>query len=262
MARQLLRPFALNSPSPGFATKSSHDPCERGAMVHTCLLPPPFLLIESSSSMQLKPVIFMVVASNVCRKFKNGFKCFRVPYHPLAFMAALVLCLGFAREADAQSSTYYWDQNKTLAGTGGTGNWSGAAAETYWTADGNTGHVLWNGTGESNSVAEFGGTAGTVSLTNSYNAYSLVFTVGGYSIQTGSTTNRSITLTSGMVRTDTGTTTFASGNGAAVKVWQCGIYQARKWHIDSGSIGERLHGGDDSLRRNVEIGSDGWIAHQ
>ena len=118
------------------------------------------------------------------------------------------ICLALTVSDAAGQTTLDWDVNKSGAGTGGTGNWGTAAANDYWT-DG-TNYYLWNNVpgGPSQAIARFGGTPGTVSLTASFDAYSLVFTTGGYTVNSSSTVNRTVTLTSGVVQTDLGTTVF------------------------------------------------------
>ena len=110
----------------------------------------------------------------------------------LAFVALLASC-GFL----CAQTTYNWDANGGGAGSGGTGSWSTAVTATNWTANGTT-FLVWSSIADqSNAVASFGGTAGTVSLTASFLANSLNFATSGYTLQAA--TGRNITNVSGNV---------------------------------------------------------------
>lgn len=103
----------------------------------------------------------------------------------------------------AQTTTYSWDANRGGAGTGGTGTWGTGTNSTNWTANGST-FFLWTSitnsagvTSQTNAIASFGGTAGTVSLNASFNINSLEFLSDGYVLDSG--IGRTLTSTTGNV---------------------------------------------------------------
>src|SRR5579862_4732959 len=90
----------------------------------------------------------------------------------LGFIASLV-----ALSASAQLQ-YYWDATNPITnspGSGGTGNWSTSTAD--WWVSGSADSVWAN-----NNIANFAGTAGTVTLTGAVTANGLTFTTSGYTV--------------------------------------------------------------------------------
>jgi autotransporter-associated beta strand protein len=78
-------------------------------------------------------------------------------------------------------SYFYWDPNNTGgSGSGGTGSWD--SSDTYW-FNGSS-DVVW----VPNYIANFAGTAGTVTLNTSEVANGLAFTTTGYTLSEGSGT--------------------------------------------------------------------------
>jgi autotransporter-associated beta strand protein len=119
----------------------------------------------------------------------------------LAGLAVLTL---IPHQANGQSTLYNWYASPpTLGGTGG---WSTAVSATNWSTNGST-FVNWTNLSaldQSNAIARFGGTAGTVSFFSSYVAHSLDFVVSDYTLQSGSGTTRTLTLASGNVTVGAG----------------------------------------------------------
>lgn len=96
---------------------------------------------------------------------------------PLISFAHGCIVLLAALSADAQSQ-YYWDATNPITnspGSGGTGNWSTSTAD--WWVSGSSDSVWAN-----NNIANFAGTAGTVTVTGAVTANGLTFTTAGYTI--------------------------------------------------------------------------------
>jgi fibronectin-binding autotransporter adhesin len=108
---------------------------------------------------------------------------------------ALAACL---LPAPATGATYTWWATGSSGTAGGTGTWNTANA--YWTTNGSA-WVPWDNTTNAGDTAEFGGTAGTVSLGTPITANGLSFATTGYTV-----TGQTITLASG-----TPTITVSSG---------------------------------------------------
>jgi autotransporter-associated beta strand protein len=131
----------------------------------------------------------------------------------LAFVALLASC-GFL----CAQTTYSWDANGGGAGSGGSGSWGSGVSATNWTANGST-YFVWTSitnqagvTTQSDAIASFGGTAGTVTNANSYTANSLVFSSSGYVLTRTASGNRTLTLSSGNVTVDAGVQATITGN--------------------------------------------------
>lgn len=96
---------------------------------------------------------------------------------PLVGFAQGCFVLLAAISAAAQSQ-YYWDATSPIMnspGSGGTGNWSTSTAD--WWVSGSTDSVWANG-----NIANFAGTAGTVTLTSAVTANGLTFSSTSYII--------------------------------------------------------------------------------
>ncbi len=88
--------------------------------------------------------------------------------------AAALLTVGAATAARA--ATYYWDVNGATAGSGGTGNWTGA---NWTTTAGGTTATATATIGSSDAIVfEAGGTAGTITLSNNVSVNSISDSVG------------------------------------------------------------------------------------
>ncbi len=131
------------------------------------------------------------------------------PLPALAVASFLLAGLGGAQAA----TNYYWDPTATLGTSGGgTGNWNLTAGNTVW-FDGST-DSLWINT----NLANFGGTAGTVTVNGAVNAGGITFSTGGYTL------NGTATLTLGgslNVNAASGSTTTISApiNVSAAQTW-------------------------------------------
>ncbi|NQT41280.1 MAG: autotransporter-associated beta strand repeat-containing protein, partial [Planctomycetes bacterium] len=84
--------------------------------------------------------------------------------------------LGYQLVTTADPSIALWDANGTPPENGGSGNWD--TTSLVWSTS--AGYVAWNNAGNMN--ANFGPTAGTVTLTEAITARSLSFSTGGYTI--------------------------------------------------------------------------------
>ena len=107
----------------------------------------------------------------------------------------------------AFGATLYWDggtmnitTNGDGASAGGLGTWNTTTMN--WDQGSGLAHVAWP---NDTTVADFGGSAGTVTLGTTITAGGLQFDVGGYTV-TGST----LTMTAGTVTTASGTTIISS----------------------------------------------------
>jgi fibronectin-binding autotransporter adhesin len=101
---------------------------------------------------------------------------------PLVRFALGFITLLVALSASAQLQ-YYWDATSPIMsspGSGGTGSWSASTAD--WWVSGSSDSVWANG-----NIANFAGTAGTVTLTGAVTANGLTFATSGYTIATGNT---------------------------------------------------------------------------
>jgi autotransporter-associated beta strand protein len=139
----------------------------------------------------------------------------------LGFLASLAGLLVCPSSATAQTQ-YYWDATSPITaipGSGGSGNWNTNAGNTVWFVSGGSDSVWANG-----NIANFAGTAGTVTVNTAVTADGLTFITAGYIINGGSAlslTSATITLPSGGIETINcpiaGTTTVtvspASGSG-------------------------------------------------
>ena len=139
------------------------------------------------------------------------------------------------------ADTFYWDNNSTTNGVGGTGNWTATSTNWSTSSAGTTATVLLPAT----SDVIFAGTAGIVSLSSaSQAALSMAFNVSGYTIRNSSTATTSsnryfeatngITLANGVnlnissgatvagaitgLRGSNGTTTVAGGTGSSITI--------------------------------------------
>jgi autotransporter-associated beta strand protein len=132
---------------------------------------------------------------------------------------SLIALLSLFSSLRAQT-TYSWDANGGGGGTGGSGSWSSGGTATNWTADGST-YVVWTSitnssgvTDQSEAIASFGGTAGTVTVANSYTADGLAFSTSGYVLTRTASNNRTLTLASGNVTVDALVEATITGNVA------------------------------------------------
>jgi fibronectin-binding autotransporter adhesin len=101
---------------------------------------------------------------------------------PLVRFALGFITLLVALSASAQLQ-YYWDATNPITnspGSGGAGNWSTSTAD--WWVSGSSDSVWANG-----NIANFAGTAGTVTLTGAVTANGLTFTTSGYTVGGSST---------------------------------------------------------------------------
>lgn len=95
------------------------------------------------------------------------------------------------------AATLFWDADGTFGGgTGGSGNWN--TTSLFWTNS--TAMQAW--TNATNDVASFGGTAGTVTLTEAVTAGGLTFSVDGYTLAGNGNT---LTLGGNVIVTNAGT---------------------------------------------------------
>ncbi len=110
----------------------------------------------------------------------------------------------FLLPAFSPAATLTWDADGTAGGsTGGTGNW-------------NTTSLLWNSSGvmkawvnANNDVAVFGGTAGTVTLTEAITAGGLTFNTDGYTLAGN---GNSLTISGNVNVTNAGTSELIQSN--------------------------------------------------
>lgn len=104
-----------------------------------------------------------------------------------ASMAALML-MTLPTVTRAQDQNRYWDVNGTSVGSGGSGNWDTSTNIWSPSGDGVSGPYIapWNNLALDNAF--FGGTAGTVTLTEPIRVHNLNFSVGGYTLTGGTLT--------------------------------------------------------------------------
>ncbi|MFZ2281784.1 MAG: hypothetical protein WAW39_28550, partial [Prosthecobacter sp.] len=102
------------------------------------------------------------------------------------------------------AATLFWDADGTFGGgTGGNGNWN--TTSLFWTNS--TAMQAW--TNATNDVASFGGTAGTVTLTEAVTAGGLTFSVDGYTLAGNGNT---LTLGGNVIVTNAGTQALIQSN--------------------------------------------------
>jgi len=114
----------------------------------------------------------------------------------------------------------YWDSN-AAAGLGGSGTWSNANSQLGWTINASgvsaSGTYAWGSTSGSNYyagaglTANFGGTAGTVTVSGTVDAYNgLEITSNGYTITSGTINLAGSNAAANTINATTGTSTIAS----------------------------------------------------
>jgi len=124
------------------------------------------------------------------------------------------------RTAAAPTSALYWDANGA-AGRGGTGTWSNANSQLGWTTNSSglaaSGTYAWGSTSGTDYyagaglTANFGGTAGTVTVSGTVDALSgLTFETTGYTLTSGTITLAGATAADNTISVSTGTTTINS----------------------------------------------------
>src|ERR1700759_2170242 len=94
------------------------------------------------------------------------------------FVASLTVVLLGISAASAQT-TLFWDGDGTGTVGGGVGTWNTSGLNWSTTSGGST-YQAWNNA--NNDSAEFGGTAGAVTVGANVTVNSLTFDVGGYSL--------------------------------------------------------------------------------
>lgn len=130
---------------------------------------------------------------------------------PLASAFAFVLTLGIS---PVRAANLYWDTDNTTVGLGGTGTWANAGSA-FWNSSVSgqnppTGvFSAWNNANL--DTANFGGTAGTVTLSGTVVANKLVFNAGGYTLQGDPLT----ISTPAAIFIDTATTAYSGTNTIA-----------------------------------------------
>ncbi|MEI8293695.1 MAG: autotransporter-associated beta strand repeat-containing protein [bacterium] len=124
------------------------------------------------------------------------------------------------RTATAPATNLYWDANGA-AGLGGSGTWSSATSATAWTTSSGgaigSGPYAWGTTSGSNYyagaglTANFGGTAGTVTVSGTVDALKgLTFETTGYTLTSGTITLAGATAADNTITVNTGTATINS----------------------------------------------------
>lgn len=120
-------------------------------------------------------------------------RCICAPLLALLFLPSL-----------SWAATLFWDADGTFGGgTGGNGNWN--TTSLFWTNA--TAMQAW--TNATNDVASFGGTAGTVTLTEALTAGGLTFSVDGYTLAGNGNT---LTLGGNVIVTNAGTLSLIQSN--------------------------------------------------
>ena len=145
----------------------------------------------------------------------------------IALLVAMVASMGLILSQQASAVDLYWDVNGATAGTGGTGAWN--PTSNFWLDPVNTVWDPWT-PNDGTTVAYFGGTAGTVTVSSPIlRADSLVFTVTGYTVAASTLTlmnNANVTVnptftatissaiagTAGLNKTGTGALTLSGTN--------------------------------------------------
>ena len=99
-------------------------------------------------------------------------------------ICTIVICAAVAPRASAID--LFWDADGNVsAATGGTGNWD-IGAGGAWRSGSSTGSIVpYDNTAPSGVIAQFGGTAGTVTLAGTITTGGMNFTTGGYTITGG-----------------------------------------------------------------------------
>ena len=124
------------------------------------------------------------------------------------------------RTAAAPTSALYWDANGA-AGLGGTGTWSNANSQLGWTTNSSglaaSGTYAWGSTSGTDYyagaglTANFGGTAGTVTVSGTVDALSgLTFETTGYTLTSGTITLAGASAADNTISVSTGTATINS----------------------------------------------------
>jgi autotransporter-associated beta strand protein len=124
------------------------------------------------------------------------------------------------RTAAAPTSALYWDANDA-AGRGSTGTWSNANSQLGWTTNSSglaaSGTYAWGSTSGTDYyagaglTANFGGTAGTVTVSGTVDALSgLTFETTGYTLTSGTITLAGASAADNTISVSTGTATINS----------------------------------------------------
>ena len=124
------------------------------------------------------------------------------------------------RTAAAPTSALYWDANGA-AGRGGSGTWSNSNSQLGWTTNSSglaaSGTYAWGSTSGTDYyagaglTANFGGTAGTVTVSGTVDALSgLTFETTGYTLTSGTINLAGATAADNTISVSTGTSTINS----------------------------------------------------
>ena len=122
--------------------------------------------------------------------------------------AAVAFGAAFASRTLANTDLYWDADGGATTATGGTGTW--ATGTSLWRLGSSTGTLqAYDNTSPSSITAQFGGTAGTVTVSGTLNVGSLTFGTTGYTL-TGGTLNLVPSTSPFVYRTNGGTTTINS----------------------------------------------------
>ncbi len=105
------------------------------------------------------------------------------------FVALLATMAMFPRSASAQTQIFDWGPNGSGTPTGGTGNWNTTSSN--WVIPGSLTYQIWPNA--MSDIADFAGTAGTVTITGTITAGGLTFDSDGYILNAAS--SKSLILT-------------------------------------------------------------------
>ncbi len=157
------------------------------------------------------------------RQFLAGHRAVRL----LATSAGLMVGLSTVPRP-ATAATLYWDANGTSDGTGGTGAWNSSPFTYLWRNGSSTGTLqAWSDTTGKADTADFGGTAGIVTLGTNLGALGLVFESSGYTLATASFP---VKLGTGGI-TAAGDTSITSTSGVNVT-----LVGAQAWNVTNGTL--------------------------
>ena len=133
------------------------------------------------------------------------------PSYPISKTFPSLFVGAFLATHAAANTDLYWDTNGATSGIGGTGAWD--TTTTFWSTSsaGNITTAAYNNASPSSITANFGGTAGTVTLSGAttMNVGGLTFSTGGYTL-TGGTLNIAPSASPFVYTTNGGTTTLNS----------------------------------------------------
>lgn len=184
---------------------------------------------------------------------------------------ALVFFTCITQSSALRAAPRYWDVNGTGVGLGGTGAWNTSAALWSGNNDGVSGpYIPWNNAAFDD--ANFGGTAGTVTLGLPINVHNLTFQTAGYTLSGSTltlgggaptiTANAGVTTINSIIAGTAGLTKAGAGNLAlnGVNAFSGGINVGAGALLVNGDAALGAAGNTITLANGTQLDSTGALA--